>query len=222
MDAPRGISRERARQHRAEHARARRDVAAVAIVYAGTIATVLALLATEAEESTYLLLESVPFLAIGAVGALLLGKPRATLAAPPRGADMLLALPAAAVMLACGFGWVFLVSTAVGEPAEIAFGVPSLELILAVAILPAVVEEWLCRGVLWTGCERLTKTRTAIAATAMLFAFMHVPAWGLLGVPHRAFAGIVLGMLRARTGSLVPGVLAHFLNNAVAAAATSG
>ncbi len=78
------------------------------------------------------------------------------------------------------------------------------------------------RLLLWTACSRLTTTRRTIVATAMLFAFMHVPGWGLLGIPHRAAAGVVLGILRARTGSLVPCTLAHFLNNAVAVAAISG
>lgn len=222
MDAPRGLSRKRARQHRGENARARRDVAAVAVVYAGTIATVLALLAADAEAHTLLLLAYGLFLLVGGAGAYLLGAPRATLAASPRGPDMLLALPAAAVTLAFGFAWVLLISRTVGHAERIAFGMPSIELLLVLAVLPAVVEEWLCRGVLWTACERLTTTRRTVAATAMLFAFMHVPASGLLGIPHRAAAGVVLGLLRARTGSLVPCALAHFLNNAVAAAAMSG
>lgn len=223
MDAPKGLSRKRARKHHSEETRARRDVSAVAVVYGGTIAAVFVLLATDTETlATSLLLENGLFLLVGALGVWRLGALRGTLAAAPQGRDLPLAVPAAALMLAFGLAWAFAVALLSGETAELSFGVPPLGLLLEVAIAPALVEEWLCRGVLWNACERLTTTRRTIAATALLFALMHVPAWGLLGLPAHAFAGIVLGVLRARTRSLAPCALAHFLNNAVAAAMLVG
>ena len=37
-----------------------------------------------------------------------------------------------------------------------------------------------------------------------------------LEVPHRALGGVFLGILRYKSGSLLPCVLAHFLNNLAA------
>ena len=225
MDAPKGLSRKRARAHRAEQARARRDVGAVAAVYALAIATVFVLLgADEMAFGARLVVENGLLVAVGAAGVAILGTGalRASFAAPPRPPHFPLAVLAAALMLAGGFAWVHFVAAASGRPRGIAFGTPSLALLVELAVLPALVEEWLCRGVLWTACSRLTTPRRTVAATALLFAFLHAPAWGLLGLPHRAVGGVVLGELRARTGSLVPCALAHFLNNAVAAAAISG
>ena len=49
----------------------------------------------------------------------------------------------------------------------------------------------------------------------------HVPGHGLGGgetfeLPGRFVTGIAFGRLRARTGSLLPGVAAHLLHNAIA------
>jgi len=46
---------------------------------------------------------------------------------------------------------------------------------------------------------------------------MHVMRWGIFGFPSGLLGGLALGSLRARSGSLAPGLLAHFLNNLVAA-----
>jgi membrane protease YdiL (CAAX protease family) len=49
---------------------------------------------------------------------------------------------------------------------------------------------------------------------AALFAFLHGLNGGFfLEFPHRFVMGLMLGWLRARTGSLWPCVLAHFLHN---------
>ena len=53
----------------------------------------------------------------------------------------------------------------------------------------------------------------AIAGTAVLFAGAHV-GQGLAWVPLVGL-GIVLGVLARQTGSIVPGILAHALFNAV-------
>jgi len=157
-----------------------------------------------------------------AVGLLGPGAFAATLAARPTARALGLAFPAAALTLGVGIALVCLLSLALGESPDLSFGMPDALLLVGLAVLPALVEEWLCRGVLWTACARLTTRGRTIAATAILFALMHVPAWGFLHVPGALFAGVVLGVLRDRTGSLVPGILAHFLNNAVAAALLSG
>ncbi len=85
---------------------------------------------------------------------------------------------------------------------------------IEVAILAPVVEEWLCRGVLWSAARRVVGVPWTIITTAALFGLLHGIGPGmLLEVPSRFGAGIVLGCLRAKTKSLGPCVLAHGLNN---------
>jgi len=59
----------------------------------------------------------------------------------------------------------------------------------------------------------------AIFLSAALFALVHGLNGGfLLELPHRFVGGVVMGWLRHRSGSLVPGFLAHLLNNVLAVA----
>ncbi len=65
--------------------------------------------------------------------------------------------------------------------------------------------------------RRIAGPGTTLFATAMLFAFMHGLNGGwLLEVPHRFLAGLGLGWLRLRTGSLWPGIFGHALLNSLA------
>jgi sodium transport system permease protein len=90
-------------------------------------------------------------------------------------------------------------------------------LLLTVAVLPALVEEWLCRGVLWAACRRAATVRVTLVVTALVFALLHGLGGGfVLELPHRFAAGLVFGLLRARTGSLLPGIVAHCVHNALA------
>ncbi len=86
--------------------------------------------------------------------------------------------------------------------------------LLAVALLPAVCEEPLFRGLILSGLRPLGRW-PAVAASALLFAFLHGSIYQLLPT---FFLGVLLGWLVVRTGSLVPSVLAHALNNAIALA----
>jgi len=80
------------------------------------------------------------------------------------------------------------------------------------AVLPAIGEELFFRGVLQRLFIQIVKRPWAgIIITAMLFSAFH----GLfLGFIPRAVLGVVLGALFWYSGSLWPGILAHFLNNA--------
>jgi membrane protease YdiL (CAAX protease family) len=83
--------------------------------------------------------------------------------------------------------------------------------ILSAAILPAVAEELLFRGVIMHGLRGVFSDRTAIAVSAMMFATIHM---ALLSWPHLCLLGVLLGAARIRTGSVWPGVLLHALYNA--------
>ena len=67
------------------------------------------------------------------------------------------------------------------------------------------IEEWLCRGVLWAACRRVTGTAGTLFVTAVIFAILHgLNGLSLLEMPHRFVSGLILGWLRWRTRSVVP------------------
>ncbi len=101
-----------------------------------------------------------------------------------------------------------------GDAQEVDLDLPPLWfLLLSFAILPALVEEFFDRGVLWEASSRvLTPTRTLLL-TSLLFAVMHGLQGSYLVYPHRFVGGLVMGWMRLRTGSLLPGMVAHFVHN---------
>jgi sodium transport system permease protein len=82
-------------------------------------------------------------------------------------------------------------------------------LLLLVAITPAVCEEALFRGLIMTGFRR-AGMGMAVGATAALFGLMHASIYRLAPV---VFLGALFGYAVWRTGSLVPGIVGHALNN---------
>lgn len=91
---------------------------------------------------------------------------------------------------------------------------PGLEILLLSALAPGLFEEWQCRGVMWACVRERVGVGAAVLATATLFALMHgLGRGGLSAVIPQLFAGVVLGVLRARTGSLLPCMVVHALGN---------
>lgn len=88
-----------------------------------------------------------------------------------------------------------------GGPAEVAVGVVGL------AVLAPVLEELVFRGVVFATLRRRLPLAVAAVASGLLFALPHGYSWpGLAAV---AWTGVVLAWAYERTGSLVPGILAH-------------
>ena len=117
-------------------------------------------------------------------------------------------------------GWVSLLMSVSGDSDTTAV-IPLEGLWLATFVssvaLPAFVEEWIDRGVRWVAMRRITGTTGTILATALLFGMSHgLGGGGLLEVPHRFAVGLILGWLRARSGSLWPGILAQAVLNTLA------
>lgn len=83
----------------------------------------------------------------------------------------------------------------------------------ALTLFAPVCEEILFRGYIFRSYAP-QGARAAVTASALLFAFYHLRLQGLPGLLPAAFA---LGLLRWRTGSLLPGVLAHGAQNSVPA-----
>ncbi len=84
-----------------------------------------------------------------------------------------------------------------------------------VCLLVPVIEELVFRGAV---LRALLKWRSAshwgmIAISALLFAIAHMnPAQ----MPHAFVIGLLLGWMYYRTGSIVPGVVFHWVNNTIA------
>ncbi len=93
--------------------------------------------------------------------------------------------------------------------------------LLALAIVPAVCEEWFFRGMLLTGLlrDRSESRRsqwTAIGISAALFAAFHVLVQDNLFFERflpSCLMGLVLGWVCVQSGSLLPGIVLHTLHN---------
>lgn len=84
--------------------------------------------------------------------------------------------------------------------------------LLIVAIVPAIGEEWLFRGVLLKLFKQITGNYNwAVLITAFLFASLHLQFMSFL---PRFVLGILLGYLFVITRNLWVPIFAHFVNNA--------
>lgn len=91
--------------------------------------------------------------------------------------------------------------------------------LLCLAAAPAICEELFFRGFLWKGLENLLpgKIRPLLISTTV-FAAAHVVTDASLTVerlPGTFLLGLLLGLMRMQTGSVIPGMLLHFCNNGV-------
>lgn len=92
---------------------------------------------------------------------------------------------------------------------------------LALLLAPAALwEELVFRGYLWTVAEEAAGVRVARWSTAVAFGVVHLmnPGAGVLSTILVVTAGLCLGALRERSGSLAAVWLAHFAWNWVMAA----
>lgn len=88
----------------------------------------------------------------------------------------------------------------------------ALEL-LALALTPAICEELLFRGVVLRASWPALSAPVAVLANGILFGLFHMSIYRFL--PTFSL-GVVLALIAIRSGSVVPGMLFHFLNNASA------
>lgn len=93
-------------------------------------------------------------------------------------------------------------------------GVSLFVLILSMAIVPAISEELVFRGILQPLFSRMTKNvHVGIWIAAFVFSVIHMQFYGFL---PRLILGAVLGYLVIWSGSLWTAIFAHFVNNALA------
>ncbi len=91
--------------------------------------------------------------------------------------------------------------------------------VAAIALVPAIFEELLFRGVVLPSLLRSMTAGRAIFGSAALFGLIHLdlstPGGAFYRVPFAFAVGLGLGLLRVRTGSLYPSILAHALLNTI-------
>lgn len=85
---------------------------------------------------------------------------------------------------------------------------------VVVGLLAPLVEEVVFRGAILRALLKWNQNRwLCIAISAALFGLSHFnPAQ----MPHAFLAGLLLGWMYYRTGSIVPGIVVHWVNNSVA------
>lgn len=91
-------------------------------------------------------------------------------------------------------------------------GFPFFAAVVGLTLLDPLVEELLFRGYLVGAIVRRAGAATAVVVSSVSFMLIHEEiAWGLA-----LCAGALWGVLRVRTGSMLPGLLAHVVANGVA------
>ena len=83
---------------------------------------------------------------------------------------------------------------------------------IATAIVPAIVEEFACRGIM-LGLLKKYGEGFAIIASSIIFGIMH---GNFEQIPFATMVGLVFGYVYVKTGSIWASILVHCANNAVA------
>jgi len=84
--------------------------------------------------------------------------------------------------------------------------------IIAIALIPAILEEILFRGVFFGSMERRSTTFAVVFST-FIFALLHMDIFGFFGY---IFLGLITVMVMIRTNSIYAAILYHFVNNLTA------
>jgi membrane protease YdiL (CAAX protease family) len=94
------------------------------------------------------------------------------------------------------------------------FGAVPVQVLLIVIAAP-ISEEVCFRGMLFGGLRTRLPRLAAALISALVFGGLHALT-GVSAVPPLIAFGFILALLYEKTGSIVPGILLHMLNNSVA------
>ena len=84
--------------------------------------------------------------------------------------------------------------------------------VLSVAILPAMCEEFVHRGMILGGTSKAIGYKKAIILSSVLFGLMHL---NISQVFYATILGLLMGLVATMTRSIWPAVILHFTNNFV-------
>jgi membrane protease YdiL (CAAX protease family) len=91
--------------------------------------------------------------------------------------------------------------------------------VAAIAIFPATCEEILFRGTVLPSLIRPLGATGAVLTSAVMFGLIHLDpvadVSAFTRIPFAILVGVGLGVLRIRTGSLIPPILAHGIMNTI-------
>ena len=105
----------------------------------------------------------------------------------------------------------FFTENTVVEMTELILGVPFPIMLFIIAVMPAVIEELIFRGIAYGGYRKVGTKFMSVMISAFLFGVMH----GNLNQALYAFVlGIFMAVLVEATGSLFSSMLFHFIYNA--------
>jgi membrane protease YdiL (CAAX protease family) len=134
------------------------------------------------------------------------------------GRGLIIALALLAPLLALNFGYhhallaLFGVEPGTPDDPFVAAGFGLGSQVLWIAVMPGFWEELAFRGLMFERLRTVVSPQQAVVVTAMLFAIIHVSP---LSMPYLLLMGLVLGWLRLRSGSLLPGMVLHAAHNLV-------
>lgn len=89
--------------------------------------------------------------------------------------------------------------------------------LVVIAVIPAIVEELLFRGLFFSSFLEFMKPKKAMIFTSLMFAAMH---FSLLKLFPTFMLGMVFAYTVYNTGSIFPAMVLHFINNAFSVAGT--
>jgi membrane protease YdiL (CAAX protease family) len=91
-------------------------------------------------------------------------------------------------------------------------GMPTWQLLLYIAVLPAICEELAFRGILLSGLRRKVRPAALVIGVGVIFGLFHIT---LYRIAPTAALGMILTAIAMMTGSIFPGMLMHAGNNAI-------
>lgn len=101
------------------------------------------------------------------------------------------------------------------EPTEILLpssdGFGFVGVLYVVAVLPAVLEEMIFRGILFGGLKSCGRAGAVLVCGALFALYHQSPAQTV----YQFLCGAAFALMMLRAGSILPTVLSHFLNNAL-------
>ncbi|MDE6586009.1 MAG: CPBP family intramembrane metalloprotease [Clostridia bacterium] len=84
--------------------------------------------------------------------------------------------------------------------------------LIIIAVIPALVEETLFRGVILNACEESMGTIRTIFVVGFCFALFHASPEQTV---YQFIAGCAFALIAVRSGSILPSIVMHFINNAL-------
>jgi membrane protease YdiL (CAAX protease family) len=82
--------------------------------------------------------------------------------------------------------------------------------LLLTAVTPAIIEEIAFRGIIFGGLARVLRDHEVIIVSALMFMALHLNP---IRMPDLLLAGLILGFMRYKSGSWLPGIFMHFTHN---------